>query len=272
MENSVKTYVHRLGLIALALLCARSADARNGSLYLMLEPAWGFYFSDEVVIDKDPSSKQIFPEAGFTPQLKLGVNLFGFGGAEADIAVFGWDLDSAQRGGGGFVGGDVRITPLEFLTFVIPPTVEIPSLMPPGPVNWHNRPFDIGIYMGGGWGIVGEDYAYQGGYFKWGFDLQFYVTPQLAVGIDLPFRHPFYKPFRYVDYNNSSGFCTDHEQGFGFAANGDRVDVQPTTARNTYRDFEVSSDDANDLCDEPAPGAMFFAPALTISGVFDFGI
>ncbi len=258
-------------VVLVAIVCAAPAAARNGGLYLELAPSWGFYVSDEVVIDKDPDTNQKFPEAGFTPQLKLGVNLFGWAGAEADIAAFGWDVFDQQRGGGGFVGGAFRITPLEIFTYILPDTVEIPSLLPRGPVTWKNRPFDLGIYMGGGWGLVGEDYAYQGGYFKWGFDLKFFVTPQFAVGIDLPFRHTFYEPFRYVDFNNARGFCTDHEQGFGYAGDN-RVDVEPSLSRNTYRPFEVASSDADDVCDQPAPGAFFFAPAFTVAGVFDFGI
>lgn len=258
------------GLLVVLVLAAPSAAlARNGGLYFELAPAWGFYFTDEVIVEDGDDDSGRFPAPGFTPQLKLGVNLFGFGGVEADIAAFGWDLGNVERGGGGFVGGAVRVTPLEFLTFVIPETVEIPSLVPAGPVTWRNRPFDLGFYMGGGYTIVGEDYAYQGGYFKWGFDLKFFITPQLAVGIDLPFRHTLLEPFRYTNYAESIGLCTDHEDAYGFLG-GQRVDVAPSPTR--ARAVEISADQMDDLCDEPPPGALFFAPAFTIAGVFDFGI
>src|SRR5688572_31240380 len=45
--------------------------------------------------------------------------------------------------GAGYVGGVVRITPLEVLSYALPDTVEIPSLFPKGPVTWKNRPFDL---------------------------------------------------------------------------------------------------------------------------------
>lgn len=263
--------MNRFFLVASLLLAASGAQARNGGLYFELAPSWGFYFTDEAIIEDGDDDNGDFPEPGFTPQLKLGVNLFGYAGVEADIAAFGWDLDDIERGGGGFVGGAFRVTPLEFLTFVIPETVEIPSLIPQGPVTWRNRPFDVGIYMGGGYGLVGEDYLYQGGYFKWGFDAKFFITPQLAVGIDLPFRHALYRNFRYVDYADSTGFCTDGAQAYGFVGDT-RVDVQPHPDRNVYRGLELQASDADDVCEESAPGALFFAPALTIAGVFDFGI
>jgi hypothetical protein len=263
--------VNRLLVVAMVCSAASAAQARNGGLYFELAPSWGFYFTDEVVIEDGDDDNGEFPEAGFVPQLKLGVNLFGWAGVEADIAAFGWDLDDVERGGGGFVGGAFRITPLEILTYILPETAQIPSLMPPGPVTWKNRPFDLGIYMGGGWGIVGEDYAYQGGYFKWGFDVKFFITPQLAVGIDIPFRHALYRNFRYVDYNDSTGFCTDGEDAFGYAGDT-KVDVTPNPQRNVFKGVEVKASDAADLCDGDAPGALLFAPALTIAGVFDFGI
>ena len=45
--------------------------------------------------------------------------------------------------GGVYAGGVARITPLEVLSYILPDTVEIPSLIPAGPVTWKNRPFDL---------------------------------------------------------------------------------------------------------------------------------
>lgn len=266
--------MHRLLVVGLALFAASSAHARNGGLYFELAPSWGFYFTEEVIIEDGDDDNGDFPEAGFVPQLKLGVNLFGFGGFEADMAGFFWDPGIVERGGGAFAGGAIRITPLEFLQFALPPDqFQLPRMaaMPPGPTSWRDRPFDLGFYMGGGYTIVGEDYAYQGAYFKWGFDLKYFVTPQFAIGIDLPFRHTFYQPFRYTNFNDATGLCTDGAQGYGFIGDT-RIDVDPTPNENAYDPIAVSAEDVDERCLEDAPSAVFFAPALTITGVFDFGI
>lgn len=236
--------VHALLSLAAVLSFSTSASARNGGLYFEFAPGYGNFMTEEVVVDTSGN----LGESSFSPGLKLGLNLFGWAGAEANFAGHFWGVGS-DPGGGGYIGAVGRITPLEALTFVIPTTVEIPSLQ--GPVNWHNRPFDLGFSMGGGYTIIGEDFAYQGAYFQWGFDVKYFITPNFALGFDLPFRHTMYAPFRYTDYNNAVGFCTDG----GNITGG-----------------QISAEQAESACTGRAPEALFFAPAVTITGNFDFGI
>lgn len=250
------------------LLASPAGLARNGGIYLEIAPAWGYFLTDEVVIEDGDDDGSVFPQAGFTPALKLGVNLFGFVGAELDVTAHAWDLGIVERGGAGYVGGVVRATPLELLTFVMPETLELPSLVPAGPVTWHDRPFDVGVYVGGGYHMVGEDYAYQGGYLHWGVDLKLFLTPNFAVGLDLPFRHVLYEPFRFVDYQDSQGFCTDGGDAYGRGG----VKVTPTPERGFFQPLEFNASDIESECDGAAPSALLFSPSLTITGVFDFGI
>lgn len=255
-------------LVVAMMLAASSASARNGGLYLELAPAWGFFLTDEVIIEDGDDGGGDFPRAGFVPQLKLGFNLFGYLGAELDVAAHGWDLGEVERGGGGFVGGVVRATPLELLTWLIPEDVQFPTLLGDGPVSWHDRFFDVGVYAGGGFTMVGEDYAYQGGYVKWGFDLKWFVTPNFAVGLDLPFRHPLYEPFRYTNYSTAKGLCTDGGKAYGQGG----IEIRPTPNRSSYSGREYDAGDMDLECDGDPPSAVFFAPSFTISGVIDFGI
>ena len=254
-------------VVSLVLLAASSAGARNGGLYLELAPSWGFYSSDEAIVEEGNDDFNEVPIATFVPALKLGVNLFGWAGAEAHVTGQFWDVEG-DPGGGGYVGGVFRVTPLEALSYVLPDTVEIPSLFPPGPVTWKNRPFDLGVSFGGGYTIIGEDYAYQGGYFQWGFDVKWFITPNFAVGLDFPFRHMLYTPFRYANFNDRTGYCTDGAEAY-FPSGAGKVPV-PDSAGEQGPQIEAT--DADELCDDPAPAAFFFAPALTITGVFDFGI
>ena len=256
-------------LVVLAvLLASTSALARNGGLYFELAPSWGFYSTDEVIIEEGNDDFSDFPVATFVPALKLGVNLFGWAGVEAHATGHFWDLEN-DRGGAAYAGGTFRITPLEILTYVLPDTVEVPSLFPPGPVTWKNRPFDLGVSFGGGYSLVGEDYAYQGGYFQWGFDVKWFITPNFALGLDFPFRHMLYEPFRYANYGENTGYCTDGEDAYGFGAGGQKFDVDKFASRQGP---QIDAGDIDERCEDPAPAAFFFAPALTITGVFDFGI
>ena len=230
--------------LAAALSFSTTAAARNGGLYFEFAPGYGNFITDEVIVDDSGGLGQ----SSFSPGLKLGLNLFGWAGAEANFAGHFWGIGS-DPGGGGYIGVVGRITPLEILTYVVPTDVEIPTLH--GPQNWHNRNFDLGFSMGGGYTIIGEDVAYQGAYFQWGFDVKYFITPNFALGIDLPFRHTMYSPFRYTDYEDAVGFCTD----------GGNITGGLITAKQGETD-----------CTGRAPEALFFAPALTITGNFDFGI
>lgn len=254
-------------MVLAVLLAASSASARNGGLYFELAPSWGFYSSDEVVIEEGNDDFGKFPVATFVPALKVGVNLFGWAGAEAHVTGHFWDLEG-DPGGAGYVGGVVRVTPLEVLSFALPDTVEVPSLFPPGPVTWRNRPFDLGFSMGGGYTLLGEDYAYQGAYFQWGFDVKWFITPNFAIGLDFPFRHLLYQNFRYANFNERSGYCTDGGDAY-FPSGDNKIEINDNAGETG---FQIESSDADSLCDEAPPAAFFFAPALTITGVFDFGI
>jgi hypothetical protein len=255
-----------LGVVAVAtMLAAGSADARNGGIYLELAPSWGFYMTDEVITEDGDDGGPDTPQGGFVPQLKLGFTLFGLVGAEMDVAAHGWDIDQVERGGGGFVGGVIRAQPLEVLSYVMPDDLKLPALLN-GPVKFRDRPFDIGMYIGGGYTIVGEDYAYQGSYLKWGFDAKWYVTPNFAVGIDLPVRNTIFQPFRYTNYSDSLGLCTDGADAYGQGG----IVIPPNPTRVPALEFNASQMDAE--CTDDAPVATFFAPSLTIAGVFDFGI
>ncbi len=256
-----------LVVLMLALGTSAPAAARNGGLYLELAPSWGFFLTDEVRIENGENNDPVdYATASFVPAIKVGVNLFGWAGAEAQLSGHYWDV-GGDVGGGGYVGGVFRATPLEVLSYVLPDTVQLPSLLPRGPVTWKNRPFDLGVSVGGGYTLIGEDYAYQGGYFQWGLDVKFFITPNLAVGLDLPFRHMLYQPFRYTDFNNKKGLCTDGGDAYGFIG-ATRVDV-PVGPR--VQAVEVNASDS-DKCNTAAPSALLIAPALTIAGVIDFGI
>jgi hypothetical protein len=254
-----------LAVVLVAVFAAAPAAARNGGLYFELAPGYGLYNTDDVIVENGDDGSGELAESSFSPGLKLGVNLFGWAGAEAQFAGHFWGVGQ-DPGGGGFAGGVFRVTPLEAFTYILADDFQLPALSVLGPTSWKDRPFDLGFSIGGGFTMVGEDYAYQGSYFQWGFDLKYFVTPNFALGIDLPFRHTNLQPFRYTDYGDGEGVCTDGKDGIGRSGF-----VHPVNPNRIFGD-EFLAADIESECDGTAPSALFFAPAFTIAGVFDFGI
>ncbi|MBM4282544.1 MAG: hypothetical protein FJ137_17930 [Deltaproteobacteria bacterium] len=249
-------------LVAAVALWSQPAAARHGGLYLEMGAGYGVFDSTEVVVDHDNGN---VASSSFAPTLKFGVNLFGWAGVEAVASGHYWGL-GADLGGGAYGGGNVRLTPLEALTYVIPQDFTLWS--PQGEVTWKDRPFDLGVSFGGGYTIIGEDYAYQGSYFQWGIDAKFFVTPNFAIGIDLPFRAPTYQPFRYTNFSEGDGLCTDGKDAFSRSglAVGFPWPVQPQRPGDEFNAADLSS------CSGDPPAASLFTPSFTIAGVFDFGV
>jgi hypothetical protein len=255
-----------VSILAVSWLWASAAFARHGGIYLELAPSYGFLLQNQAVIEKGDDNYGEKLEATFVPQVKLGVNLFGWAGVEGQFAGHFWDV-GGDPGGAGYLGGVARVTPLEVLSYILPDTVQLPSILPHGPVTWKDRPFDLGVSVGAGYTIAGEDYAYQGWYLQYGVDVKWYITPFFSVGLDFPFRSANYQPFRYSDYNGKTGFCTDGSDAYGRGG----IPI-PDTAGTSLPGLEFNASDIDAECTEPAPAVLLFAPAFTIGGVFDFGI
>ena len=266
-----------LSLSVLAL--ASSAQARNTSAYFGVDPGYQWYDTTELIIDKDPGTAQAdwTPPAGFMPRLRLGFNVSGYGGAEAFIAGHWWGSGD-QLGGGGVAGGVLRWNPLEALQKLWAPL--------------KNRPVDLGLSFGAGYTLVGEDFAYQGWFLQYGFDLQLYVLPFLAIGFELPIRQMLYQPFRYTNFSGGKrGLCT--QGGSAFGKSGREVDrtavrevknstdgsnigaigVDPNTGHITSN-YILDEKDGSEAssCEGVAPSAWMYSPMFTITFLVDFGV
>lgn len=77
-----------------------------------------------------------------------------------------------------------------------------------------------------------------------------------------------YTPFRYANYQKRTGYCTDGGDAYGF------VGDTPVPVGNNAGEAgpQIDAGDIEERCEDAAPAAFFFAPALTVTGVFDFGI
>ena len=240
------------------LMFAGESTARNGNFYFQVAPGYGTYTTEDIVIDKNGN----LPETNFTPNLQMGLNLFGYAGVFGEATAFGWDLASSNIGGGGFLGGGIRVLPLELLQFlwphVWPDMPLIPTATNPEGVSWHDRPFELGVYWGLGYHMLGEEYAYEAEYTKLGFDLQYFVTDTFAVGLDFPFYYPTFDAVRITDWEDNRAACVDGAS-FEFVA------------PNTYRSYNKDQI-TEDTCSGVPPQGAFNSINLTITMLADFGI
>lgn len=241
-----------------AFLFSNALQARNGAFYFQLAPGYGSYDTKEVIIDKSGN----FPETSFTPSLQMGLSLFGYGGFFGEATAFGWDLTSSDIGGGGFTGGGIRILPLELLQFlwphVWPDMPRIPTASNPDGVTWHDRPFDLGLSFGMGYHMLGEEYAYEANYWKFAIDLQYFLTDNFAVGLDLPFYYPTFDAVRVTDWEDNMAACVDGAD-FEFVA-PNQYQVRP------------KDQITEDTCEGAPPRASFSGIYLNITMLVDFGI
>ena len=237
---------------------AQATNARNGNFYFQVAPGYGTYDTSTVVIDKSNN----LPEAAFTPSLQMGLNLFGYAGFYGEFAAFGWDVTSSAIGGGGFAGGGIRILPLEFLQFlwphVWPDMPLIPTATNPDGVTWHDRPFELGLSWGFGYHVLGEEYAYEAEYTKFGIDLQYFITDTFAVGLDFPFYTPTFQAVRITDWEDNRVACVD----------GKDFVLANSNSYYTYDRDQIQEG----TCTGVAPTGSFSAAYLTITMLADFGI
>jgi TolB-like protein len=118
--------------------------------------------------------------------LHLGWNVLGYGALEAAIQSSLWSAFNANRGGAGFAGGRATLYPLQFF---------LPD-----------RPFDVGVELGGGYSIAGgPTYGMDGTYFQFGITAEYYVSRGVSFEIFYRLMDALWNRF-YTDFNNHESF------------------------------------------------------------------
>ena len=218
---------HTVLLAALATVSV-PALAGDSNFHIAFPLGTNSFTSDDVRL---PANKEV--PGGFRTGLRLGVNVLGYAAAEFNIDAQGWDLFKAERGGLGFVGGGLRLHPVQIAQRWYP--------------HLTGRDWDVSFLLGYGYHRVGEQAdggrgrAYEGRYTEFSLNAEYYVTDLFTVGFDLPFRTPSYKSQVYTNYEDGHGFCFG--QSGNFITN--RIDEQCT--------------------DSPSPVASVVSPAVTLN-------
>ena len=188
------------------LLTASTAPAMDSNFHIAFPLGMNQVTSNDVRIVQNPPTEVEVP-GGFRAGLRLGVNIKGYAGIEFDIDAQGWDLFKAERGGLGFVGGGLRLHPVQMLQHWKPALKD--------------RDWDVSMLFGTGWHLLGQQAdggwgrAYEGSYTQFELAVEYYVTDLFTVALELPWRMPTYEPHVFSNYEDGNGFCFK-DQGRGF--------------------------------------------------------
>lgn len=181
----------RLVALAIAVLPAVAGaygpQFSRGAFYLNFEYGPGaFAFSyDHLAPQVGPDNatwfvREAVQQWSHTASARFGFNFIGHVSVEAILTGAGWDLLSIERGGGGFLGGVVAWHPLQLFFY-------------------DDRQFDVSVFAGGGWGIVGEDRGADGIFLTAGASVDYYFNPSVFLGLFYRYIKPEFDKF-YVNY------------------------------------------------------------------------
>ncbi|MEM7678815.1 MAG: hypothetical protein AAF449_22765, partial [Myxococcota bacterium] len=186
-------------LVALGLVTAQAAPAHAISgLYIQLGGGIADYSGTQLIFneldnafpDTDPST--CCAPTAIGAQLRLGYSIFGFGGPEFSFVGTGWN---SFGGGGGFIGGGIRLYPLKFFTLA---GVDVDSF-----------PLELTTGVNFGYTLVGEDFAYTGTYWDIDVGLDYKVTSFMSIGARLDIILPDFDDFVFTSFSNDRGRCLD---------------------------------------------------------------
>lgn len=186
--------------VAMATLVPATAEAAAG-LYLQLGVGYAAFQGTKLVMVEQPVAGDIPIDSsddaccagpGLGMQLRLGFSVFGFGGPEFFFVGNGFNGFS---GGAGYVGGGIRAFPLKFLSLTGLDTSELP--------------IDMGIGLGFGYTITGQDFAYTGSGWDLDFHIEYKLASFLSAGIKLDILFANYGNFAFTSFKNDKGRCLE---------------------------------------------------------------
>ena len=179
---------------------SRPAHAISG-LYIQLGGGIADYSGTELIIKEEAERdtfpirddpEQCCPPLAVAGSFRLGYSIFGFGGPEFTFIGTGFN---SFGGGGGFIGGGLRLYPLKFFSLV--------------GMNVEDFPLDLGVGATFGYTLVGEDFAYTGTFWDVDVTLEYKLTSWLSAGLRLDIILPNFDDFVFTSFSNDRGRCLD---------------------------------------------------------------
>jgi len=176
------------------LLTASTASAMDSNFHIAFPLGINQVSSDDVRLP--PISTEV--PSGIRAGLRLGLNIKGYAAIEFDVDAQGWDVFKEERGGLGFVGGGLRLHPVQIAQHWKP--------------ILKDRDWDLSLAYTTGWHLLGQmsggsGLAYEGSYNQFEFAVEYYVSDLFTVALELPWRIPSYAPHVFTDYEDDIGYC-----------------------------------------------------------------
>jgi len=197
--------------IGLSLLTSATAVAHEGG-YFDLEvgyTTWSF--------DRARTARQVGARddvANFfdgslqnakTLEVRGGYNVLGHAHVGMCLLGTGWNLTSSSRGGGGYLGGEVGWHPLTLLDRTV-----LAQGLP------YRKYYDLWLELGGGYALVGQDRAMDGGAFEVGLGAEGYVLPWLSLALRTTWHFTaFHNYILNYDHRSEPGQTLDLPDGSG---------------------------------------------------------
>ena len=233
----------RLLVVALGLTAAPSSAEAVSGLYIQAGVGVALYDGTQLIVKEEPNretfpefdSSQCCPPTSLATQFRLGYSIFGIGGPEFMFVGTGWDEFS---GGGGFIGGGIRVYPLEVFDLA-------------GLLDTEDFPFEITAGVSFGYTLIGEEFAYTGTFWDFDIGLDYKATSFMSIGARLDVLLPTLDDFVFTSFSNDTGRCLD--------GNGNQIlnDGAPIVKR----------EEAN--CDGRGPDTTVLSPQIVFTFHFN---
>ncbi len=178
--------------MSLTAFAAEPPNFATGGFVVSLQYGPGLWRLDHTRLSNQlgPEHAQTFiddVETGHTASIGVAYNIMGHVSLGVDLTATGWQLATAERGGGGFVVGTVAWHPLHLAW--------LKERRPTG--------FDVSPFFGMGYGLAGQHTGLGGLVFEGGLNVDYFFTKYFGLG--LFGRAVFLNCGEfYLDYNNRS--------------------------------------------------------------------
>ncbi|HEY3452454.1 MAG TPA: hypothetical protein VGK67_39285 [Myxococcales bacterium] len=144
---------------------------------------------------------------GAAAGLRGGYDILGHAHIGFNFTGTGWDVFTKERGGGGYIGGEVGWHPLSMIFALVPDHVREKS---------GQKYYDLFVEGGAGFGLVGKHRAMQGLVGSVGLGTEGYPAQWVSIGVRATWYFPAFNEY-IIDYDNraSPGMTIPLPEGSG---------------------------------------------------------
>jgi hypothetical protein len=199
--------------ILAAILCAPAGASAHEGGYLQFGYGYTFWSLDRQRVADQVAGKddvgQFFDASLHDAQgasFRGGYNILGHAHVGVSFLATGWNITQADRGGAGFLGGEVGWHPFGLVNELLKKKG--------GLRGWEF--YDLTIEGGYGYSLVGQHRAMDGGTWEFGLGAEVYPAPWFSLGLKTTWYFTSYDRY-IIDYDHRAdpGNTVDLPRGSG---------------------------------------------------------